>query len=242
MQVLNNIYQVLGGSYANIANIFVIKAGNELVLIDSAETEEEYEIILENIKYWGLEQYPISYLLLSHKHLNHIGNAYRFREMGAGIVAGAMDAQAIEQGIMTEICDFAPFPKKKPYTPCPIDVKAKEGDIIRAGNLSFEVIEVPGHTDGSVFYRLEMDGKVIYFTGDVLNVDHDCSGALLGWEGGKDYNRDKFFESVKRFSKFKCDIILPGHYQLCLQDGSRIMNDAYRAVLTEWRKPAIVTE
>lgn len=45
MQVLNNIYQVFGGSYANIANIFVIKAGNELVLIDSAETEEEYEII-----------------------------------------------------------------------------------------------------------------------------------------------------------------------------------------------------
>ncbi len=37
-------------------------------------------------------------------------------------------------------------------------------------------------------------------------------------------------------------IILPGHYQLCLQDGSRIMNDAYRAVLTEWRKPAIMTE
>lgn len=242
MQIMKNIYQVLGGSYANIANIFVVKAGDELVLIDSAETEEEYELILENMAFWGLDQYPVSYVLLSHKHLNHIGNAYRFREKGAKIVAGVQDAAAIENGILTEICDFAPFPKKKPYIPCKIDRKVRDGDSIEVGGLRFEVIETPGHTDGSVFYRLNMEGKVIFFTGDVLNVDHDCGGALLGWEGGVDYNREKFFESIKRFSKFQCDVILPGHYQLCMQNGSIIMNDAYRVALTQWRKPSIATE
>lgn len=242
MQIMKDIYQVLGGAYANIANIFVIKAGNELVLVDSAETEEEYGLILENMAYWGLDQYPVSYVLLSHKHLNHIGNAYKFRQKGARIVAGIQDAEAIEKGIITDICDFAPFPAKPPYTPCVVDRKVKDGDIIEAGNLKFEVVEVPGHTDGSVFYRLNMEGKVIYFTGDVLNVDHDCTGALLGWEGGIDYNRGKFFESIKRFSRFQCDVILPGHYQLCMQEGSRIMNDAYRAALTEWQKPFIGAE
>lgn len=242
MQIMNNVYQVLGGAYANIANIFAVKTDNGLVLIDSAETEEEYELILENMRYWGLEKYPISYVLLSHKHLNHIGNAYRFREMGAKIVAGVRDADAVEKGIITEICDYAPFPKKKQYVPCPVDIKVKDGDSIKAGNLCFEVTEVPGHTDGSVFYRLELKGKVIYFTGDVLNVAPDCTGATLGWEGGIDYNRDIFFDSIRRFSKFECDIILPGHYQLCLQDGSRIMNDAYRAALEEWRQPSVVIE
>lgn len=242
MQIMNNVYQVLGGAYANIANIFVVKTDNELVLIDSAETEEEYEQILENMRYWGLEKYPISYVLLSHKHLNHIGNAYRFREMGAKIVAGVRDAEAIEKGIITEICDYAPFPKKKQYVPCPVDIKVKDGDSIKAGNLRFEVTEVPGHTDGSVFYHLELEGKVIYFTGDVLNVAHDCSGATLGWEGGIDYNKNIFFDSIRHFSKIECDIILPGHYQLCLQDGSRIMNDAYRAALEEWRQPSVVME
>lgn len=120
MEVVKNIYQVLGGSYANIANIFVIKAGDELVLVDTAETEAEYEMILENIRGWGLDRYPISCVLLSHKHLNHIGNAYRFREQGAQIVAGYRDAEAIEQGIITEICDFYPFPKKVPYVPCKV--------------------------------------------------------------------------------------------------------------------------
>ncbi len=242
MEVVKNIYQVLGGSYANIANIFVIKAGDELVLVDTAETEAEYEMILENIRGWGLDRYPISCVLLSHKHLNHIGNAYRFREQGAQIVAGYRDAEAIEQGIITEICDFYPFPKKVPYVPCKVDRKVRDGDRIRVGNCEFEVFEVPGHTDGSVFYKLEMDGKVIFFTGDVLNVDHDCQGATLGWEGGIDYNREEFFESIKRFSKFRCDIILPGHYQLCLQDGTRIMNDAYRVALETWRLPGIREE
>lgn len=242
MQVMKNIYQVLGGAYANIANIFVVKAGEELVLIDSAETEEEYKLILENMAFWGLDRYPVSYVLLSHKHLNHIGNAYRFREMGAKIVAGAQDAWAIENGALTEICDFAPFPIKRPYVPCKIDRKVKDGDKIEVGGLSFEVIEAPGHTDGSVFYRLVMEEKVIFFTGDVLNVDRDCREALLGWEGGVDYNREKFFESIKRFSRFQCDIILPGHYQLCMQNGSRIMNDAYRVALTKWRQPSIGLE
>lgn len=219
-----------------------MKARDELVLIDSAETEEEYGMILENMAFWGLNRYPISYVLLSHKHLNHIGNAYKFREKGARIVAGVQDAEAIENGTLTDICDFAPFPRKKPYVPCKIDRKVKDGDCIEVGGLQFEVIEVPGHTDGSVFYRLVMEEKVIFFTGDVLNVDHDCKGALLGWEGGVDYNRRKFFESIKRFSRFQCDVILPGHYQLCMQDGSRIMNDAYRVALTQWRQPCVTIE
>ena len=118
----------------------------------------------------------------------------------------------------------------------------KDGDKIRVGECEFEVFEVPGHTDGSVFYKLEMNGQIIYFTGDVLNVDHDCQGATLGWEGGIDYNREEFFNSIKRFSRFQCDIILPGHYQLCMQDGTRIMNDAYRVALERWRLPTICKE
>lgn len=242
MQVMKNIYQVLGGAYANIANIFVIKGKNELVIIDTAETEAEYSMIWENIKYWNLDQYPIAYVLLSHKHLNHIGNAYRFQKLGAKIVAGIQDAEAIEKGIVNEICDYYPFPKKPPYILCKVDIKVKDGDEFIAAGLKFQAFEIPGHTNGSVFYKLFMDGQTIMFTGDALNVGEDCKSATLGWEGGVDYNRDLFFQSVKKFSQYPCDIILSGHYQLCMQNGSRIMNDAYRVALEEWRKPAIIKE
>lgn len=242
MQIMNNIYQVLCGEYANIANIFVIKGKDSLIVVDTAETEEEYKIIRKNMAYWGLDQYPVSHVLISHKHKNHIGNAWRFREEGAVIVAGEKDSDAIEQGITNQICDYYPYPKKEDYISCKVDIRVKDGDIFEAGGITFEVIEVPGHTDGSVFYKFEMEGKTIYLTGDVLNVGEDCSSAYLGWEGGVDFDRNRFFESVKRFSRFQCDIILPGHYQLCMQNGTKIFNDAYRIPLEEWRKPGILKE
>ncbi len=242
MQVMKNIYQVLGGAYSNIANIFVVKGNTSLIMIDTAETEDEYTVIQENLKYWGLDNYPVSHVLLSHKHLNHIGNAFRYREMGAKVVAGVADAEAIEKGITTQICDYGPFPKKAPYVPCPVDIKVKDGDVLNIDDIRIEVFEVPGHTSGSVFYKLTMEDKIVIFTGDVLNVGTDCRYSLLGWEGGVDFDRNVFFESIKRFSQMPCDIILPGHYQLCMQDGWKIMQGAYAAALMQWRQPSVTFE
>lgn len=242
MQVMKNIYMVLGGPYANIANIFVIKGDDSLVIVDTAETKEEYDTIKENMRYWGLDEYPISHVLISHKHKNHIGNAHRFREEGAQIVAGRYDSDAIEKGIINEICDYANFPLKDEYVPCKVDMRVKDGDVFEASGITFEVFEVPGHTDGSVFYKFSMEGKTIWLTGDVLNIVDDGKRAYLGWAGGMDFNRSLFFESIKRFSKFEGDIILPGHYQLCMQDATRIFNDSYRIPFEEWRQPAVLTE
>jgi glyoxylase-like metal-dependent hydrolase (beta-lactamase superfamily II) len=45
-------------------------------------------------------------------------------------------------------------------------VAVKEGDVIKIGNLNFEVIETPGHTPGGVCY-LERNEKIL-FSGDTL--------------------------------------------------------------------------
>lgn len=244
MQILNNVYMILGGPYSNIANIFVIKGKESLVIMDTAEEGFEYDIMKKNMKYWNLDSIPVSHILISHKHKNHIGNIWRFKKdyPDVMIVAGEKDADAIDQGIVNEICDFNPWPKKEDYQPCKVDMRVKDGDSFIASGIEFEVFEVPGHTDGSVFYKFVLEDKVIWLTGDVLNVGKDCHSAFLGWEGGMDYNRPLFYESVKRFSKFKGDIILPGHYQLCMQNATKIFNDSYRIPLEEWRKPSIPKE
>ena len=74
MQILKDIYMVLGGPYSNIANIFIIKHNDALVVMDTAEEGFEYDIIRKNMSYWGLDKYPVSHILISHKHKNHIGN------------------------------------------------------------------------------------------------------------------------------------------------------------------------
>lgn len=241
MQILKDIYMVLGGPYSNIANIFIIKNHDSLVVMDTAEEGFEYDIIKENMAYWGLDQYPVTHILISHKHKNHIGNIWRFRQdyPNVVVVAGDKDSDAIEKGITNEICDFFPFPKKEDYVPQKVDMRVKDLDTFEAAGIKFTVYEVPGHTDGSVFYQFEWEGKSVWLTGDVLNIEKDCDHAFLGWEGGMDYNRSLFYESVKRFSKFEGDIILPGHYQLCMQNATEIFNDSYRIPLEEWRIPGI---
>lgn len=242
MQVTKDIYMVLGGAFSNIANIFIIKGKDALVMIDTAENARELAVIEENLRYWGLDAYPISHVLISHKHFNHIGNAHVFSGRGAKIVAGAADADAIEQGDVNGTNDFFPFPEKEEYVPCKVDIKVRDGDVVHAAGLDFEVIEAPGHTDGSVFYRVVLDGKVILFTGDVVNAGPYCRSALLGWEGGADFDRDVYFESVRRFSRLPCDLLLSGHYQLCMQDGWKILQGAYTTALTQWQLPAVYSE
>jgi glyoxylase-like metal-dependent hydrolase (beta-lactamase superfamily II) len=242
MQVTKDIYMVLGGAYANIANIFVIKGKNALVMIDTAENTDELAVIDENLHYWGLDSYPISHVLISHKHFNHIGNAHILQKRGALIAAGEPDAAAIENGDINGINDFGPFPVKEDYIPCKVDIKVRDGDIIHAAGLDFDVIGAPGHTDGSVFYRLKIDGKVVLFTGDVVNSGPDCRSALLGWEGGADFNRETYFASIKRFSTMPCDLLLSGHYQLCMWDGWKILQGAYAKALTQWQSPSVLEE
>lgn len=243
MQILKNVYQILGASYADIANIYVIEGEDgQLILVDTAETEEDYMLMKENMRLWGLDERKITHVLLTHKHFNHIGNAWRFRETGAKIVAGREDADAIETGNINEICDFNPFPKKEEYIPCGVDLRAKEGDCFKAAGIEVTVHEAPGHTRGSVFYEMIQEDRHLLFTGDALGVDEDCAGASLGWEGGVDYDRQQFFESIKRFSVMSCDIILPGHFQVCMQQGGQILNDAYRLALESWRAPGIHRE
>ena len=244
MQVMRDIYMLLGPPYANIANVFAIKHNDALVIIDTAETEPEYRIIKENMKQWGLDRCTVSHILLSHKHLNHIGNLNRFKQdyPDLKVVAGIRDADSIENGDINEICDFDPFPAKETYTPVKVDLRVKDGDRFEAAGNMFTVYEVPGHTAGSVFYQFEHEEQSVWLTGDVLNMAGDCMGAHLGFEGAVDFSRKEFFESIKRFSKFKGDIILPGHFQMCLGGATRIFNDAYRVALEAWRKPAIGKE
>ena len=52
--------------------------------------------------------------------------------------------------------------------PIPVSAAFKNGDIHEWQGLKFEVIETPGHTDGSLTYLVELGGKRIAFTGDLI--------------------------------------------------------------------------
>ena len=78
----------------------------------------------------------------------------------------------------------------------------KEGDIIDAGNLKFNIMETPGHSRGSVTLMCED----ALFTGDTL---FRCECGRTDLDGGCE---DAMMKSLKRLSELAGDFeVYPGH-------------------------------
>lgn len=238
MEILHNVYMMYGGSYANICNIYLIHGPEGLILFDTADSDTDIAVIEKNIAYWGLASEPITHVFLSHKHFNHIGNAYYFQAKGAQVVAGEEDAEHIETGAVDPLNDSAPFPVRT-YHPCRVDVRVSEGSVVHAAGLDVLCLHMPGHTNGSMFYQLELEGKTLLFTGDVLSVAPDCSGAKLGWEGGVEHDRRLYLQTVRRMARMHADAILPGHFQIALTHGDAILKSALKEAFQAWRRPML---
>ena len=233
MQLIQDIFLASGFAYGLHPNVYAVKGDGALVLIDSGLDENDLAVIDRSLHAWGLEQLPITHVLITHAHFDHAGNALALRRRGAHIVAGPGDAEGIAQGDERTI----PYAYGRKFPACPVDLQVKEGDVVHAAGLAFEVLHMPGHSGGSVFYRLVKDGRTVLFTGDTLHVGHNCESALLGWTGGIDYDRHAYLRSLARCATLGADVILAGHYQPCLSDGYKVLQKAYALALVELRRP-----
>ncbi len=138
----------------NEANCYLVSTDSAALVIDPAEAFEEAKAFLtENSE-------KEEYILLTHFHFDHILGAKELREIsGAKIVIGVMD----EVGLYNDSFSLSRLVGlvQEPFY---ADIKVDERDIIDLGGEKLEVLYTPGHTAGSVCYRI---GEVL-FTGDTL--------------------------------------------------------------------------
>jgi glyoxylase-like metal-dependent hydrolase (beta-lactamase superfamily II) len=132
------IHKVIVGPYEN--NVFVLRCREtgEAVLIDAAN---EHEQLLELCKTLNVKR-----VLETHGHWDHIQAIPAMREAGYEVgVAGA----------------DAPMLKDVGY-----DVLIDDAEIIEVGKLRLQAIHNPGHTPGSVSFKI-VDAPLL-FSGDTL--------------------------------------------------------------------------
>lgn len=87
-------------------------------------------------------------------------------------------------------------------------VGVKDGDIIKVGNLTFEVFHTPGHTPESISFLLTdvpaSKEPVMFFTGDFVFVGDigrpDLLEKAAGIMGTKELGAQQMFQSLKRFA------------------------------------------
>jgi glyoxylase-like metal-dependent hydrolase (beta-lactamase superfamily II) len=240
MQILTNLYQLSGYDFGTVTSLYAVRGKDSIAIVEGGD-ENDWRVAKETLRYWSLGALPISHVFITHSHQGHSQNAIMFRKMGAKIVAVRGDADAIEQGD-DRINDYGPFYIEQPFVPCPIDIRPKDGDIVNASGYEFQVIHLPGHTDGSHFLRLMIDGKIVLFTGDIERAYYhdDFRAARSSWSGGSDYNRATLMESTKKMSHLEADVLLPSHGQKTMVDGWKILKGLYVRALVDWRGPAIV--
>ncbi len=144
------------------ANCYILPApAGKTVLVDPGDDAERIGEVLDKN---GLTP---AWILLTHGHHDHIGavRALKARYPQVKVAIGSGDVELLND--TAKSLPFANLPKEEFLQE---DMALKEGDEIVEGNLSFQVVETPGHTKGGVCYicRCLGEAEKLLFTGDTL--------------------------------------------------------------------------
>ena len=80
-----------------------------------------------------------------------------------------------------------------------------------------------------------LNERRLWVVGDIVLTGPQCQTLELGWNGGPDYDRAIYLQTLARLCHMECDCVLPGHGPPCLAGGKRLMEMAYTKAMTEWR-------
>lgn len=209
MKLRNKIYQISGAEYGELGSAFAIQHDSGIVLIDSS-SHTALEIMLDNLRYWGLKEQDVTHVLITHGHDDHCGCAAYFQKAGAKICIGAEDCGMLERGNLGDDspCTNHFMPSCKP------DYLFEKDEVITIGAIDVHIIKMPGHTDGNVVFYMELDGELVLFSGDTF-YPHGERGELAstGWKGDLSYNSKKLGESFAKLYalNLKPDMVFSSH-------------------------------
>ncbi len=170
------IHKVVVGPMDNNVYVLRCKQTGEAVLLDAAN---EHEKLLEMCKRLNVQR-----VLETHGHWDHIQAVPAVRDAGYDVGITAADA------------DMLPS----------YDFVLEDGSVLEVGRLRLHTILTPGHTPGSMCFRLE--GSPVLFSGDTL---------FPGGPGATKFPGGDFSTIIRSiedrlFAQLPGDtIVLPGH-------------------------------
>lgn len=185
-KIVGNTYFV--GTYP--ASAHLIDTGDGLILIDVGYSDTLF-LLINSIYKLGFSPYDIKYIILTHWHGDHTEATAALSDLtGAKTFIGRKDAKKAEKYFIA-------------------DALLKDGDVVSLGNTKIEVMETPGHTEGtiSLFYETEENGityKVGTFGGAGANT-------LVKERFDYDDCREDYFNSLKRLKEKKVDVFIGNH-------------------------------
>jgi len=209
-------------------NVFLISDGDEGALIDSGFGDEKsVQARLEFLR--ERPKVKVRHIVLTHHHFDHSSGAHQLREAtGAQVTLHAdevnflrdwqseapqdLEAPAEQKEIAEQIQRF-----RQQAAEAGPDVRVSDGDTLKVGGLTVEVVHTPGHTLGSVCLYLREEKAL--FTGDTA-----LGLGTVAISPPPHGDMALYLQSLERLKGYDCAVMLPGHGQ-AVNDVSRKLQE-----------------
>jgi glyoxylase-like metal-dependent hydrolase (beta-lactamase superfamily II) len=155
----------------------------------------------------------VDLIVNTHAHLDHVGGNKLFT---SDVALHRDDVEELERGSLYGTSEL--FGQKAMGK---ADLKLKDGDVIRAGELTLEVIHTPGHTPGGVCL---LSNKGHLFSGDTL-----FSGGSFGRTDLSGGSSEDLIDSLERLKSETFEFLMPGHMN-CVEKGKAHLNAAIELI------------
>ncbi|SHK29129.1 Glyoxylase, beta-lactamase superfamily II [Anaerobranca californiensis DSM 14826] len=216
-------------------NTYLIKGAEKSLLIDTGFNHPtSKEVLLKGLKELKVTLDKIE-LFVTHLHSDHSGLAGFFSNQGVKVYASNVDGPLINEmtgssyweRLMEKVklynleIDNITYEDNPGYKYCakePIDFELlKEGDPLKVGDYTFEVVDISGHTPGQI--GLYERNHKLFFGGD--HVLDQITPNIAFW--GFQYNSlDLYLNNLEKISQYSIDYLFPSHRNIIRDHRRRI--------------------
>lgn len=222
-----------------------VNPGDSAFLLDDGKTTIMYDsgfgftgyAVADKIKSI-LGERKLDYIFLTHSHYDHAyGAAYALEywpdaKVVAGEYATKIFAKPTAKAVMRDLdskfaktCGVDTYEDK--IDNLRVDIPVAEGDSVKAGNMEFTVINLPGHTKCSVGYYCKAEKLLLSCeTIGVFNGKDDVVPSVL-----VGYNMA--LESIDKVLKLDIEKVLAPHYGILTEDETKIYLEKAKPTLIE---------
>jgi glyoxylase-like metal-dependent hydrolase (beta-lactamase superfamily II) len=152
-------------------SIFGDEQTREAIVVDPGDDIDDIVAILEK---HGLK---VKEIVITHAHIDHIGGAAKLKAAtGAPVLMNARDQELYQHLDVQASWLGVEAPSRTA-----IDGEVREGVTLTLGDAAFQILETPGHTQGSVSIWIPSENKLV--AGDTLFRDSIGRTDLPGGDG-----------------------------------------------------------
>jgi len=226
-------------------NTYLIESDGERFIVDTGTpTEETIKSLRGGLQELGLDFKDIDGIIVTHMHIDHIGNAGLIeKEAGTVVYMGSKEFEFVrffvlsqeeslrvisdlfeESGVPRDLVKVMlkkhpALSRRKHYEFIENIHLLNDGDIIKVGSKKLKAIETPGHSPHHMCFLIE-DEKLL-FSGDHILFDITPNISFPISENGDPLG--DYITSLNKVKDLDVDIVKPGHREQLTSLKKRVM-------------------